>query len=443
MRIGAVVFWVVIAAVLGVIAVRTTPSTGTPGASAAVRLGVDAAGTVSIEAHTPGEPGVRVEKAGRGWVVSWADAGGGPRVWPADPDLARAGLRVLATAELERRDGAGEEVAGGVELSFRHEDGGVRTLRLADRSVGGRTPGMLEGEGEPEAVWIDARLGDALRGASLRRWRDPRLASTGADPSAVTIEVGDHAVELTRESGVWFVGGADRISADRGAVDRLVERLGEIRATSFVDRPMPDADTGLDAPLATIRVRSGGETPGARTIAVGRGVDAGVTAVFVRAEGRAGERELGPVLARVTGEALAAIGATPEAYIRRTPIDPGRFDVGRVELGAAAEFAGAFVRSIDGWRRDGEAARSPDTPRLDAALALLSGTEASGIGVAEPAGRGAVVRLSDAARGETLTLTVARTPDGFEVSTPWGDAGVVWTYDADAGERALGWIAPE
>lgn len=438
MRIGAVVFWVVVAAVLGVVAVQTRPTPGPPGQTRAVFLGVDTAETVAIETRSPGEPGVRVERAGRGWSVSWTDAGGERRVWPADPDLARAGLRVLATAELGRREGT-DEVTGGVELSFRRADGVVRTLRLGDRSVGGRMPGVLTTDGRAEAVWIDARLADALRGSSLRRWRDPRLAATDTDPTAVAIQVGDHTVELARDGGVWFVGKGDRISADRGAVDRLIEGLGEIRATSFVDRPMADADTGLGDPLATIRVRSGGETPGTRTVVVGRGVDAGVTAVFVRAEGRAGERGFGPVVARVTGEALGAIGATPEAYMRRTPIDPGRFDVGRIDI----EPGGTFVRAIDGWRREGGASRSPGTPQLDAMLGLLSGVEASGISVGQPAGGGTVVRLGDAARGEVLTLTIRRTPDGFDVSTPWDGGSVVWTYDASAGEPALGWISPE
>lgn len=446
MRIGAVVFWVVVAAVLGVVAVQTRPGATPAPTDAPPTLGVDPATTVAIEMREPGGDPVRVERGsvGSAWVVSWTDDSGEQRTWAADPDLTRAGLRVLATAELEARDG-GPVGDDATELTITNEGGVGTVVRIGDRAVGGRTEGELVGDhGDRRTVWMGSRFVDALRRASVLRWRDPRLADAAPDLTQIDIRAGDAGVSLARVGGVWFVDAPAGVSADRGAVDRLIAKLGEVRAESFVDRPMPDADTGLASPIATIEVRATGERERVRTLAVGQGVDAGVSAVFVRTTGTDGGRAVGPVLARVTGDALAAIGVNPEAYVRRTPIDPGGFDVGRVTVGGVGSEGTPYARSIDGWRREGADGRSPESARLDALLGVLTRTEASSIRTDSTGEAFATVRVRDAARGQDLAFQVSRAEGGgYAVSLATGAMVVTWVYDAGVADDAFKWVAAQ
>jgi len=446
MRIGTVVFWVIVAAVLGVVAVQTRPGGGHGPAPAVPTLGVDPATTTTIEVRNPGADPVRVERgsAGSGWVVSWTDASGEPRAWAADPDLTRAGLRVLATAELEPREG-GPVGDGATELTITNEGGARTIVRLGTRTVGGRTEGELVGSpGDTRGIWIGSRLVEALRRASMLRWRDPRLADTGGEATQIDLHAGNGGVSLSRVGGLWFVGGAGGVNADRSAVERLIAKLSEVRGEAFVDRPMPDTDTGLADPIATIEVRAAGETAHTRTLTIGQGVDAGVTAVFVRASGRDGERAMGPVLARVTGESLAAIGVNPEAYVRRTPIDPGQFDVGRVTLGALEREGVAFARSIDGWQRDAEDGRSPESKNLDTLLGVLTKTDASTIRMGPAGAAFALIRVRDEAREQGLTFQVAREEGGgYAVSLVRGAMIVTWVYDAGVADDAFAWVSAQ
>ncbi|MEQ8770726.1 MAG: hypothetical protein RIB60_09485 [Phycisphaerales bacterium] len=427
MRIGPVVFWVVLAAALGALVIVTrgpaNPDDGRAGG--VVTLGIDIAQVRSI--RTEGDAGVSIERAGSGgWLVRWTDSGR-PVVWPADDELARAGLRVLAAAEFAPRTGDERpDLAGSVLV---RSEGGELRLRWGGSPIAGRIAAEIDAGDGPRAVWMEERLARALDRASLMRWRSSSILRLASRPVGLEIEMPDRSVRLSASDGVWRLDGARTLAVDQALVDETLGDLGRMVAESFEEH-------AAEGPLAA-SVRVAGIDGSERRLELIGAINAAGTRFAARVSGLRGGVELGPVGVVINAEPLGRLSPDARAYLRGTAIDGSRIDVASVELvSAAGGVLARATRSIDGWRSDA------DPGRFGAFVELLTDTKASAIGdgsASEPVG---FVRVRDAALEAPIEIELARRADGaLELVVRSEALAVSFEYaDAEA-QRVLAWAA--
>lgn len=441
MRIGAVIFWVVVAAVLGVIAVQTRP-TGNAGdgvdAEGVVTLGIDLASVHELRAGTDGRA-VTIARTPGGdgsWIVSWGE----PRsVWAADEELTRAGLRILASAELATR-ADGDLVDA--DSTFAWADGtGSTTMRWGGQALGGRVAAEIDRDGVNRAVWLDVRLANALTAESLMRWRSAVLLTPGTPIQSLWIELTDRGVSLERVAGRWELAGAPELPVDRERIEGAVRAAIELRAMVFAYE-RSEAFTGT--PVATVRTR--GVDGSERELAVLGAADAAGKRVRAVARGSAGGRSLGPVWVEVAAGPLDALSPEPWAYLRGTPIDGDRVDVASVEIRSTGAQTPAVrvTRAIDGWRMEGGSEEVGVGIGLDRPAALLDLLTTRRAGsVRAPAGEETVgvFRVSDAALPAPIDVELVRIGDGYGLLLRSAALDVVYEYPDAQPQATLVWAA--
>ncbi len=424
---GPVVFWVVVAAVLGglVMLSRRGPEGRGPGDAGVVSLGLDLAGVTALEAGTDGR--LRIERAAGGrWFVAWGE-GDAARRWPADDERARAGLRVLASAVFsERTADAGIVEFGAVTV---HQADGARTIRWSGDPIAGRVAAEIEHDGGTHAVWMEHRLARALETENLMQWRDARLMSLGSRVMEIEVELPGKSVRLVQEAGVWRIDGAGVLAVNDAEVQRTLDAIASIEAQQLEAAP----DDG--PPAATIRVV--GIDGAERTLSVLGAVNAAGTVMAARVSGTDGGQDVGPIGATIKGEPLGVMSPDPDAYLLGTAIDGARVDVATVELlSRSGERRALATRSIDGWRTEA------DAERMAALVGVLSDVRASSVGDGSDAESVGVIRLRDAALAQPIELVLGKLPGGAFCVVARGDALTVSFEYADAETQAtLGWAA--
>lgn len=438
MRKGPVVFWAVTAAVLGVLVALFGRGGGREGAAATatLRLPLEAAEVRVVGSERAGGGVVVVQRVDEGWPTGWAvrtvDMGGEAAWWPADEQRVRAGLRLLTTAELPRREGGAIEGATRA-VSLGLGDRGTVDLTLGDRPLGGRIPTEFAGAGGREAVWMDSRLGEALRGEALLLWRDDRVLAVSGAATGFSVRGGASGVELRREGGVWMIAGEPALPVDRQAVADTLAVLTGLKASRVLDPDLAlEAERGLDVEQAVLSVESPG---GRRRLALGRAADAAGSEVFARATGQLGGQRLAELDVRVPTRPLAGVSASAVDYTARSPVDGGRFDIARVEIaGVGGAVRMDAVRAPDGWSGTEEDAR------IEALLGVLM-REPGAVSLepeGEPVG---TVRLHAAAGRGSVSLTLLRSGDGVGVMLEGERLRVGWSWDAPEAQATLEWAA--
>ena len=244
--------------------------------------------------------------------------------------------------------------AGAREIAF-GAGGDEHRLRIGAKTpVGGNNYVSLAGKSE---VYVVRSYRVAALGKRLDELRDKRIVEVSPDAvEAIAVRWKGGHVALARENGEWRLREPIEGHADPAAVQSLLSNLSFLRASSFADPPLPDAESGLDHPdleveLGLAPAQAGGEKRSV-TLAMGKLLPSGDRAV----------RGSGDTLFLVSG---SRIDDVPRKLITYRFKDVASFpaaDARRVELvfeapeGAPVAITAARAEADDGdWSSTPEA----------------------------------------------------------------------------------------
>jgi hypothetical protein len=462
MRLQTVLIWVVVAGLLaGVVALtRSGPGaamTAGPETPARWTVPIDPARVASLRRTVPDTTPSTAERTGPDtWTLRWTDPAGQARSWSADPGRIRAALRLLGTAEITLSDEP-HEMAPTTTLQVTEADGRSVEIWFGARAAGGQTPVVVVVKGADGVAEkrVDGRIGSGVPDAFVRTdwsfWRDPTIFDAGvAVTDALAIQTQTHRVRVQRTNRGWAITEPFAIEADAGEIERTMGVLQGMKAASFDDSGSPDSITGLDNPIATVRVES---RTGMRTLEVGGPAES-------TGGGRFGRITAGEAVAiiRLDPEALGRITAAPEAYARRTTVALGPGDIaglrltgadGRVRLDARRGPTGAGEWTLG----DASTPASRDQrDAIDRVVRVLTAEPAARVaaqprpGAPATSGRLGTLELLGLDGGVLATLRL-RTEPGADamrllVSTDLDDdRELVWTHATDQAKGVVAWAA--
>lgn len=468
MRVRTVLIWLVVAGLLaGVVAVtRPGPGSGlafnAPETLARWTVPIDPARVALLRRSVPDAPPSTAERTGPdAWTLRWTDPEGQARSWAADPGRVRAALRLLGTAEITVSDQP-HEMTPTTTLQVAEADGRSVELWFGPRAAGGQTPVVVVVKGADGVAEkrVDGRIGSGVPDAFVRTdwtvWRDPTIFDAGVSViDALTIQTRTHRVRVQRTPRGWAVTEPFAIEADAGEIERTMSVLQGMKAASFDDSGTPDTVTGLNDPIATVRVEARTPSAGPRTLEIGGPAES-------TGSGRFGRVTAGESVAviRLDPEALGRITAAPEAYARRTPVALGPGDIaglrltgadGRVRLEARRGPTGAGEWTVGA---DATPASRDQRDAIDRAVRVLTAEPAARVAAqsrpaptAPPAsGRLGTLELLGL-DGRVLASLRLRTEPGADamrllVSTDLGDdRELVWTHATDEAKGVVAWAA--
>lgn len=326
----------------------------------------------------------------------------GAAPWPITGPSMQSLLRILA--ELSAIGEPAKDITVGdrpFTITIALSDGSERTLRLAERTLAGTClaeviSGAISTGASPAPTpttvrtLIDAKVHDLFTNPGPRAWRETALlAALAPEASRIRLENAQQKLALAKTNGRWALREPVATPADPGSIQALIAELGRVHVADFLDGGSGSAPTGLESPVARLAVEVD-----RRTQATGA-TDPSVTTMGVElAVGRAAESSRGSAFASVNGErvilvdaaALARITMDPTAYIWPHPTRLAAADIGTIVLdrtdtpnGAGSK---AFKRGLARWsqiRADGTEITLADKALrdADALAAFLTGGDRS------------------------------------------------------------------
>lgn len=453
MRVQTVLIWVVVAGLLaGVVALAR--SNGSASGSGATRstwtIPLDPTRVARLERRTNGRPADTAERSGADtWTLRWTDADARTRSWPADPGRIRAALRLLSTAEIIPSSDE-SDLTPETTVTVTETDGRAVEIWFGDRAAGGQTPVVVLVKGSDGLAErrVDGRIGSAVPDAFMRTdwttWRDPTLFdASAATVNSMSIQTNQHRVRVERGPRGWRITEPFEIGADPAEVERAIGVLRAMTAASFEDRPPGDDVTGLDRPIATVRV----ETPeGSQTLAVGRAADATGKILF----GRLTNADQTATI-RLDAESLSRVTAVPDVYVRRSALSVPPGDIGRVRfVGPSGRVHLDIARADTGWAARGEPASPGQRDAIDRLITVLTTEPAAAVAyrpkASEPRGELGAVELQTR-EGASIGMVRLRTEQGPQgmyllmAMDRGDDAELVWTGVSETAKGVVAWAA--
>lgn len=453
MRLQTVLIWVVIAGLLaGLVALTRSRHQASERAQTASTwtIPIDAARVATLRRTVPGSPPMTAARSGPdAWSLAWSDAAAQPRVWKADPGRVRAALRLLSTAEIilspDRHD-----LTPTTTVEVAESDGRSVEIWFGPRAAGGQTPVVVLVKGADGVAQrrVDGRIGSGVPDAFVRAdwslWRDPTLFdASAASTQALSIRTGTHRVRVERTARGWAITEPFAIEADAAEIERTIGVLSGLRAASFDDTAPADELTGLNEPLAVIRIET---SAGARTLEVGGVVETSGNMRFGRIT--AGEQS---AAIRFDLEGLARISARPEVYARRIPVAVGIADIGGVRfLGPDGRVRVDAAREAGEWRINNAPAPPSQRDAIDRVVRVLTAEPANRVSfgptASDPAGELGTVELRSR-EGVTIASVALRTERAGDsmrliAAIRRGEGSeLTWTSVSDQAKAVVAWAA--
>lgn len=454
MRVQTVLIWVVVAGLLaGVVAWTRSDGVGpaNAGAPATWTVPIDPA-RVEHLTQTVGGHATSVTRADADtWLLRWADGQGRPQVWNADPGRVRAALRLLSTAAIIVSD---EELdlkpTDTVQATER--DGRSVEIWFGKRAAGGQTPVVVlvkDTDGIAQKR-VDGRIGSGVPDAFVRTdwsvWRDPTLFdATAATADSLSIRTGADGVRLERGPRGWAITEPFRLDAETAEIERAIGVLRSLRASGFEQQPPEDSVTGLDAPIATVRLNSRTET---RVLEIGTKADADRGLLFARVT--AGETA---ATVRLDAQSLSGISAAPAAYARRVPLGIGAGDIGRIRfLARDGRLRLDATRSGGEWLIDNKAAAPGQRDAIERLVRVLTAEPAAQVNIAVPdeesTGTGELGVVECLTREgvpvASLRLRTVQATNGMRLLVAMdlsNGSEIVWTATSEQASAVVAWAA--
>ena len=454
MRLQTVLIWVVVAGLLaGVVAWTRSGGVGPARSDAPTTwtIPIDPARVERLVQGVDGRETSVTRAEADTWMIRWSDAEARPQVWKADPGRVRAALRLLSTAAIVVAD---EELdikpTDTIEATER--DGRSVEIWFGQRAAGGQTPVVVlvkDTDGIAQKR-VDGRIGSGVPDAFVRAdwsiWRDPTLFdATAATADALTIRTAADGVRLERGPRGWSITEPFRLDAETGEIERAIGVLRTLQASSFEADPPEDAVTGLDEPIATVRLDS---RTGTRMMEVGGQADSGRGLLFARVA--AGETA---ATVRLDAQSLSGISAAPAAYARRVPLNMNPGDIGRVRfLGKDGRPRLDATRSGGEWLTGSEPVAPAQRDAIDRLVRVLTAEPAAQINISQPGAESATVGelgtveclTRDGVPVASLRLRTAQGTGGMRLLIAMdlsNGAEIVWTAATEQASAVVAWAA--
>lgn len=407
MSTKAVILWLMLAVVLGVVVVLVLRSPGAQSSSGTAGVGSKllsfTPGEVEqIIVSVPGQPRQTIEKAPGAKSILGADADWQLRIdaakpgeqplapWPIESAKLQLLLRVLSEMRAVALSASGMELGRPTIVDIHLTGNRSIKLTLAERTLAGT--GLVEID-TPTATGTRALVNDNIHAVFTspgpREWREPfPLGGIAPDASRIRIEGKGKPLALAKHEGKWFVQEPVQAPADAAAIGHLLAMLGHISIADFLDQGPSDSTTGLEKPTGTITLEAdrrsmptGAAEPKVTTdtvtIAIGGAADAAVSRVFCSVGGHR--------VVLISSASIRDIGADPGAVIWPHPLRESPSDIGTIAFTLtnsipATTAEKAFKRSDGRWIQ--EIAGNADVPLttqaqrdVDALLIMLTGSD--------------------------------------------------------------------
>jgi hypothetical protein len=409
MSMKAVIVWLLLAVVLGVVVVVLVfmqPGGAKPSNIVPVgdRVLSFIPGEVEqIVVRPAGQPRQIVEKAPGAKGILGADADWQLRIepvkageatlppWPLVSAKLQSLLRVLSEMRAVALPAAGMELGQPTIVEIHLSGNRVITLSLAERTLAGT--GLVEVDAPPAKVMrtlVNDQIHGVFTNPGPREWREPfPFGGIAPDASRIQIHGKGKPLVLGKVEGKWSVREPVQAPADPAAIQRLLANLGHISVADFLDDGVTGSTTGLDKPAGTITIEAdrrsmpqGATEPKISTdtvtLAVGGAADSAVTRLFCSING-------GRIVLLNSG-AIRDIGTDASTVIWPHPLREAPADIGRIAITLAhpipATTAEKTLRRSEGrWVQEIE--NNADVPltskdQLDVQALLLCLTGAEG-----------------------------------------------------------------
>jgi hypothetical protein len=388
-------------AALAAIDVARTPSPGGAGDHALVP-GFDPARVTALVWERPGQPAIRVERAGDRWGLH------GPAVAPVDPAAIGDVLAALRGARWHRRGDAPPAhatlivAAGDAQLAIGFSD-----------PIAGTEQAWITVDGRGAVVdrWVVRALDRDRLGLQIRRPLAEvagarSIAITGAIPDAIAIRRAGAPIELALAGRPRRLAGPAPFLVAPELVTALERALRDLAITRGADRPVPGQPLAIRAGTAgggEIVVEIGDACPGAEQLIAMRGT--------------AGEGCVDRAQMVALAMAVARLESPAEAIAERRPVpieakhlvlgDGAKLEIDPPRIGEAAADPVRVAELLAALAAPGEIVRRPSTPPTS----RLTARDRSGAEIALDVLAGGIV----ARRGEPIALRIA--PGAWRLAT--------------------------
>lgn len=411
MSTKAVIVWLMLAAVLGIIAivVLMMPKNAPPSGAVPVgsRILSFKPGEVErIVVSTPGQPRQMIEKPTNSKSILGADAewqlvidgakpgdAGTTAPWPLESAKMQSLLRVLSEMRAVALPAAGMELGAATTAEIFLSDNRTIKLSLAERTLAGTGLIQIDASPAPAArALVPDQIHAVFTSPGPREWRDPfPLGGIAPDASRIRIEGKGKPLVLGKIDGKWSLREPVQAPADPIAVQRLLGALGKISIADFLDAGVAAKNSGLEKPSGSVTIEAdrrtippGGAEPKISTdtvvLSLGSAADAAVSRLYCSVGGKR------TVL--INSASVRDIGADPGAVVwphplRETPADIGTVAISLLKPIPATTAEKTFRRSEGRWVQ--VIANNADVPLaardqhdVDAMLVMLTGAQPSG-----------------------------------------------------------------
>ncbi len=407
MSTKAVIVWLTLAAVLGIIAivVLMMPKNAPPSGSVSVGLRILSFKPGEVErivVSTPGQPRQVIEKPTNSKSILGADAEwqlvidgakqgeSAAQPWPLESAKMQSLLRVLSEMRAAAVPAAGMELGAATIAEIFLTGNRTIKLSLAERTLAGT--GLIQIDAPPAAgarALVPDQIHAVFTDPGARGWRDPfPLGGIAPDASRIRIEGKGKPLVLGKIDGKWSLREPVQAPADPVAVQRLLGALGKISIADFLDSGVAAANSGLEKPMGSVTIEADRRTipPGATepkistdtvTLSLGGAADAAVSRLYCSVGGTR------TVL--INAASVRDIGADPGAVVwahplRETPSDIGTIAITLMKPIAATSAEKSFKRADGRWVQ--VIADNADVPLaareqrdVDALLVMLTGAQ--------------------------------------------------------------------
>ena len=452
MSIRTLCIWIIVAGILGtgVLATRARERSAmeaNPIVSSRT-LGFDPALTVGIVRVAEGKREIleRDQNSADRWVIHYT-RDGLDRAWSVVPMKARSGIRSLATSPIELSE-VDLVLSIGGELEIRQADGSSYRIVFDENSAGGYTAIRVEersADGITLSQWygrIARGVRDSFIGKGMLGWRNEHVFDLpNSAITTIDLQAGGSIVSLARTSNGWMIKSPYEIHGDRETIDNLVQVLLSLQSKSFVDTQVSSTTTGIDTPIAQVRL---GSTDAEISLIIGGRADVDGALVYAEIESA-----LETVLVTLETNQLAKLKVSGQAYIAQTPSMYGAGSIGSLRvLGRDGFVRFEAARPVDKWMVGEERVDSINGEAIDRLVKIITRDQASALNVLDQ-------EVGESALGYVeIVGTDGAVLDRFAVAIDSSDTGmqtlfmhelpsgkrVVWMFDSQEAMATGAWL---
>lgn len=436
MSLRTILIWCIIAGLLGGAAVFIRDRSAAASATIEVRwagLEFDPAGVTMLRIASGDDSAVieRDPQSVGAWQGRW-DIRDESTAWSITPTRVRGALRMLSTGQVRLSEEPLVDSGTLVELTLR-DGSGVELTIGTDRS-GGRAPARITRRDESGAIervqhgWMESGIADALNAQSTLAWRDTSLITAAmSSVTGVAVTAGPYASELRLVGSRWRLVEPIEVHANRERTETLIRTVLGLKAEGFVEQAIDQAASGLDRPLAEIRLTT---RDGVYTLRIGQAADVGGDSLY--AEFSTGDSS---TLIRVATSSLSKLTAAPDAYVGTVASAGASTDVSGVRvLGRGGDVRFEAVRDAGAWMSSGERVDTINENAIARLVRQLHQAEADAVRVID------AEQMPRAIAGLVLVDSRGEQIDAFDVAIEQSEQGIRLLVSRDLGdERRVVW----